>query len=115
MIQVLMKPKEERKDKDFTLLAPILKEINFFKQRNMMSQDIAYLCQELQYEYFMKGECVFKYGDHGTKFYIILKGKVEIMVPDVEKRQRMLQQQMAAKIQMQITSFKNIETTNSQY
>ena len=86
MIQILFKPKEERKDKDFTLIAPIVKEINFFKQRNMMSQDITYLCQELQYEYFTQGECVFKYGEHGAKFYIILKGKVEIMAPDLEKR-----------------------------
>lgn len=86
MIQILFKPKEERKDRDFTLIAPILKEINFFKQRNIISQDITYLCQELSYEYFTQGECVFKYGEHGAKFYIILQGKVEIMVPDLEKR-----------------------------
>ncbi len=47
MIQILFKPKEERKDRDFTFIAPILKEINFFKQRNMLNQDIAFLCQEL--------------------------------------------------------------------
>jgi hypothetical protein len=35
MIQVLLKPKEERKEKDFTMIAKILKDISFFKQREM--------------------------------------------------------------------------------
>jgi CRP-like cAMP-binding protein len=92
MIQVLLKPSEERKEKDFTILAPVLKEINFFKSRNMINQDIIYLCQELQYEFFTKGETIFKYGEHGNKFYIVLNGKVDIMVPDHEKRQKLLLQ-----------------------
>jgi CRP-like cAMP-binding protein len=48
--------------------------------------DIAYLCSELQYEYFKAGEIVFHYGENGTKFYIIIKGKVAIMIPDPKKK-----------------------------
>jgi hypothetical protein len=35
IIQVLLKPKEERKERDFTMIAKILKDISFFKQREM--------------------------------------------------------------------------------
>jgi CRP-like cAMP-binding protein len=40
----------------------------------------------LQYEYFKAGEIVFHYGENGTKFYIIIKGKVAIMIPDPKKK-----------------------------
>ena len=32
-----------------------------------------------------KGEFVFEYGDAGTKFYIILSGKVSVLLPDQSK------------------------------
>lgn len=35
IIQVLLKSKEERKDKDFIYIQKILKDISFFKQRDM--------------------------------------------------------------------------------
>ena len=86
IISVLLKNKEERKDKDFVYIQKIIKDISFFKQRQMNHQDLKYLCQELQYDFYYKGENVFRFGDHGSKFYIILQGKVEIMVPDKDKR-----------------------------
>ena len=48
----------------------------------MLPVDIIQLCSELQYEFFSAGETIFNYGDFGNKFYIILKGKVEIKVPE---------------------------------
>jgi len=39
---------------------------------------------ELQYEYIPKGGAVFRYGEYGEKFYIILKGEVAVKILDPE-------------------------------
>ena len=37
--------------------------------------------QALKYEKFGKESLIFNYGDTGDKFYIILKGKVSVLIP----------------------------------
>ena len=36
---------------------------------------------ELKYEFFPKGSTVFNFGEFGTKFYIVVKGKVSWKIP----------------------------------
>ena len=43
-----------------------------------------HLCQFLQYECWGAKSYIFKYNDIGTKFYIILEGKVSILIPDTD-------------------------------
>jgi CRP-like cAMP-binding protein len=40
----------------------------------------------MQYLHFKKGDYVFKFGDFGDKFYIILKGEVSVRIPDPKNR-----------------------------
>ena len=77
-----MKGPEYRTDRDLHLIAPFVKEVEFFKKRNIQGNDIVQVCQELKYEYFGKGEAVFKYGDIGDKFYVILRGEVAVKILD---------------------------------
>ena len=77
-----MKRPEERNEKDMAILGPELKQMDFFKTLKIEGQDIHQVCQELQYEYLHKGEAVFKYGEYGNKFYVILKGEVAVKIPD---------------------------------
>jgi CRP-like cAMP-binding protein len=41
-------------------------------------------CKVMEYETFAEGQYVMKYGERGTKFYIILNGKVKVLVPNLE-------------------------------
>jgi CRP-like cAMP-binding protein len=41
---------------------------------------------ELKYEYKKRGDFVFKYGDVGDKFYVILKGSVTVRIPNPKKK-----------------------------
>lgn len=40
------------------------------------------MCKLVSYEYQTKGDFVFKFGDYGDKFYVILRGEVSVRIPD---------------------------------
>ena len=48
----------------------------------MSHDELKEMSQWLQYEYMEPGETVFKAGDQGDKFYIILKGRCQLQIPD---------------------------------
>lgn len=64
------------------VLMPLLKELKFFKSKQIEGNDILQVCQEIKYEYMSQGDYVFKFGDTGDKFYVILKGEVSVRIPD---------------------------------
>ena len=35
----------------------------------------------MNYEFCHKGKNIVKYGDYGDKFYMIIKGKVNVLIP----------------------------------
>lgn len=63
-------------------MASELVENKFFKSKDLQGQDLLQICQELKHEFYYAGEAVFKCGEYGEKFYIILKGKVAVKIPD---------------------------------
>jgi CRP-like cAMP-binding protein len=58
-----------------------MKDIHFFKNRNIQGQDLLDVCKELKYAYCEENEYIFKIGDVGDKFYLILSGEVAITIP----------------------------------
>ena len=46
-----------------------------------MDEKIKQISINMQYEFFNKNTVMFKYGDKGDKFYIILKGKIGFLTP----------------------------------
>lgn len=44
------------------------------------------ICQELKHEFYKEGEAVFKQGEYGDKFYVILKGEVAVKIPDPKRK-----------------------------
>ena len=39
------------------------------------------ICERMRYHFCRAGETVFRYGDAGNNFYVILNGKVSVLVP----------------------------------
>ena len=72
IISILKKNQNERNEWDLEVLKPMLRQIEFFKKRNIEGQDLVDMCHELKYEVLNEGEYVFHNGDFGDKFYIIL-------------------------------------------
>ncbi len=79
--------------KDTQILVSFLYNLEPFNQilsesdRDDVEQILTNLAQTLQYEYIQKNKIICKYGQNKDKFYLILKGKVDILVPNEEEIQ----------------------------
>ena len=60
IISILKKPPEFRTEKDLINLAPVIKEIMFFKTRNIEGAHLNDICMELRYEKMYQNEFVFR-------------------------------------------------------
>ena len=74
IIELLNKNSNERNDKELQLLFNLLKDIKFFKTRDIQGADLLEVCKEIKHEFVPKGDFVFRAGEYGDKFYIILNG-----------------------------------------
>jgi len=62
--------------------------MNIFSNENnivSMEEKLKDIALNIKYEYFNKNTVMFKYGDKGDKFYIILKGKIGFLIPQKVK------------------------------
>ena len=46
-----------------------------------MEEKLKQISIKMNYEYYVKNTVIFKYGEKGNKFYIILKGKIGFLIP----------------------------------
>ena len=64
------------------MLAEHLKKIPFFQKQNIERKDeLLEIAASLQYQFTPKDKMVFDYHDKGDIFYIIISGKVDIVIP----------------------------------
>ena len=62
-----------------------MKQIKFFKEREIPDKYYLDIAKSLTYLKLPEKSIVFEYGTLGDLFYIILEGKVKILIPDKEK------------------------------
>ena len=76
------KPLEQRTDEDiFEKLIPMIKNVSFFKQEDELSnQDLKFIAEKLKFKFIPENNFVFRQGDHGDSFYIIIKGSVSVLI-----------------------------------
>ena len=60
IIQILKKNPELRSDKDLTVLEPLIKEVKFFKERQIEKHHLNEICAELTFEFMPANEFVFR-------------------------------------------------------
>ncbi|CDW81071.1 UNKNOWN [Stylonychia lemnae] len=92
--RILNKPQKNRTDGDLEKLVPLIKQIEFFIERDVKDSDFTDIVSCLTYEFKPSGKDVFEYGiiifrllstalgSIGEKFYIILQGTVSVMIPN---------------------------------
>ena len=81
IIQVLKKHPLKRTEDDVEMVIPYMKEVKFFKDRDIKALDYPDIVHALGYEHFRDGECIMQWGELGDKFYILLKGQVGVLIP----------------------------------
>ena len=72
-----------RQSLDLAYLVSATKQIKLFKDLNILQGENAHIlcCQYLLYDFIPANQYVFRYGDPGTKFFILLSGAVSIEIP----------------------------------
>lgn len=86
--QILKSPPELRSMKSIVKLMDFTQNVKFFKELILKSsKNLHFLCcQNMHYEFIEAGKFVFNFGDKGTKFYIILRGRIAVHIPVVDPK-----------------------------
>ena len=81
--QILKTSAHIRTTKQITTLCDFLSNLSFFKTNIVpVGEEILIKASEyVTYEYFSESSYIFRYGDPGDKFYIILEGQVRVLIP----------------------------------
>ena len=85
---ILRIPPNLRTNSHIETLMKLTKDVQFFNKISFEqnSADVHYeCCKVMSLEEYNKEDVVFKFGEYGEKFYIILSGQVSVRVPAVRK------------------------------
>jgi len=87
IVKILQTKKQLRSNDELKRLVPLIKDIPFFKERQIEGPILLDLVGCMEYMNCEKDQYVFEYGDLGEYFYLILSGSVEIQIPDFRKKE----------------------------
>ncbi|KRX10342.1 Cyclic nucleotide-binding protein [Pseudocohnilembus persalinus] len=107
---IIKKKPEDRMEDEIMILKNWTSQFNFFKelnskQLNVQTQLHQKCCQKMQYKQVKKGQTVFLAGEPADKFYIILQGKVNVLLP---KNQEQITKDQLAQMKQEDQENENI-------
>ena len=79
---------EDRSETDNNILVKGISQIPYFENDDQLSNNkdfIQKICDVLEIEILNMNDIVFHYGDPGEKFYVVLKGNVDLFLPKTEE------------------------------
>lgn len=80
VIQTLQDPPNRRREPQLLQLASFLSHLKFFNGLDERTEVVRACCKQLTHEAWQKGDVVFRKGDPGDKFYIILAGTLGVYI-----------------------------------
>ena len=89
LIQALEKPADLKTESDINdLIGPLLKSIQFFKSQNddLRKDDLKFIAERLKFKFHKPNDFAMEYGERGHTFYIIIQGKVSVLIPDTSSQ-----------------------------
>lgn len=90
-LTIIKRPQSERSEEELGILMKYSENLDFFqnmnkKQINIQMKTHEKCCSRMEYDQVKKGNAVFMAGDLPEKFYIILKGSVNVLLPISEEQ-----------------------------
>lgn len=61
--------------------------MSYFKEVKINDDQLGKILQKMYYKFIPSGKDVFRYGDTGEQFYIIISGRVSVNIPKNNKAQ----------------------------
>mmetsp|Transcript_4190 Transcript_4190/g.8406 ORF Transcript_4190/g.8406 Transcript_4190/m.8406 type:complete len:537 (+) Transcript_4190:1328-2938(+) len=87
--ETLRQPGNQRTEEDLNLVQNYTRHIEFFAKLNEEQGNEELhraCCRVMEFQYFYGGQFIFKYGEQGDFFCIILRGSVALLQPKKKKR-----------------------------
>jgi DNA repair ATPase RecN len=88
IFETISKLPSERTTEELIELAGHIKEIQFFKEKEMTDAALLEVVGCMKLMQMDAKETVMQYGDIGDNFYFILSGEVEIRIPDPSRKKK---------------------------
>ncbi|CAI2384393.1 unnamed protein product [Moneuplotes crassus] len=87
LLRILRIPEEERTDEQIYKLKKELERFSFFAEYVAKgNEDLVRKCAKvMKLEEYEANKIVFNYGEIGTKFYLVIKGSVKVLIPCTKK------------------------------
>lgn len=82
LIEVLRQPVKNRKPHELSKLVPFLKNVPFFRDRELQDTAITETLSLMTFKEMEADDFVIEYGTFGDEFYVILDGECEVLVPN---------------------------------
>ncbi len=79
---ILTKDIDERKDDDLAELVNLTRGVKFFQKFHVPDNERKLVCRKLEFLELEAHDYVFRQGESGNKFYIILSGSVAVSIFD---------------------------------
>jgi CRP-like cAMP-binding protein len=88
-IRPFLKRPSHRTDSELASITKTISNIKFFQsisEGKNYSTILSEVAKTLSVEVYEAGECIINYGEVGSKFYIILVGRVSVLIPTIDNR-----------------------------
>jgi CRP-like cAMP-binding protein len=88
----LSKVTSDRNSSDVKVITALISNVKFFESLKHFKSILKEVCFHLTYEFFEKGRYIFREGEFGDKFFIIIKGEAGVQVTIKEKGENLLKE-----------------------
>lgn len=75
-MNILQKPANKRTIAESQHVLDLVKDLKFFKDREIGDEDLQEITKVLSFEKFAPGDIIINFGEQGDKFYVIIQGFV---------------------------------------
>ncbi|KAL4499140.1 hypothetical protein ABPG72_017042 [Tetrahymena utriculariae] len=96
-IAVNLLKKKIKSQLEMKYLSKCLMNLDLFKQNSNILEDqdsLKIIFSEINYVFFPKNSIIFNFGEYGNNYYVLLKGKVYCFIPNQEKKDQLIFQQV---------------------
>ena len=84
VVKALKRDRDDRGYEANNELVKYFSNVNIFAKNGIDGNDLLKVINSMYYQFFPQKSVIFRYGDEGDVFYIIISGKVQVWLPNPE-------------------------------
>ncbi|OMJ96007.1 hypothetical protein SteCoe_382 [Stentor coeruleus] len=89
---ILSKDKTDRDATDLRAISSLIANVKFFESLKHFKSTFKEVCINLTYEFFEKSKYIFREGEYGDKFFILIQGEAGVLITIKEKGENIIKE-----------------------